>query len=248
MYVMRLHLNILVITNIRSLMTQNVWQRLRLLSVAFTLQRPGLYHTPCKGGFYDGQSTTGIDIIWLLQYYPPNIITLILPKHLYIYCRFYIILAMTVSYTNTKIWAHVIVTNYECNSFSLHSLSISYTVKAMINISYTLHRNRPKQPETLRRKKLSPSSDRRGKQITYSRTFIINMCVTYITSTCGSVVQEFGHSTQQNKTDRINQHGVHQRKVCGHLPVQMPLRTGAMLEVHRSSRFWVDGWATNTFI
>jgi len=53
-------------------------------------------------GFYDGQSVTGVDIIWLFRHYPPNTITLILLMHFYIYCRFYIILTMTVSYINTK--------------------------------------------------------------------------------------------------------------------------------------------------
>jgi hypothetical protein len=48
---------------------------------------------------------------------------------------------------------------------------------------------------------------------------IINMYVPYITSTCGSVVREFGHCTQQNKTDMINQRGVHQGEEGEHPPV-----------------------------
>jgi len=66
-----------------------------------TAESRGLSHAgPC--GLCDTQSATGVDIIWLFRHYPPNIITLILLMHLYIYCRFYIILAMTVSYINTS--------------------------------------------------------------------------------------------------------------------------------------------------
>jgi hypothetical protein len=173
MYVMRLHLNVLVITNIRSLMTQNVWRRHVMAQAVIcrhhTAKTRALSHA-LQCGFYDLQSTTGIDIIWLLQYYSPNIITLILLKHLYIYCRFYIILAMTVSYINTKTF-HA----FHSDVFSLLSLSVSYTVKAMTNIAGTLHRNGLKQPEISRGAKLSPSSDRKWKQNTYSRAFIINM-------------------------------------------------------------------------
>jgi len=43
---------------------------------------------PCE--FYDGKSTTEIDINWLLRYYFPNIITLFLLINLYIYCIFYV--------------------------------------------------------------------------------------------------------------------------------------------------------------
>ena len=55
---------------------------------------------PC--GFYDRQSATGTDNMWLFRYYPPNIITLILLMHLYIDYQFYVILAMTVFYIHNK--------------------------------------------------------------------------------------------------------------------------------------------------
>ena len=92
--------------------------------------------------------------------------------------------------------AHFVVTYYECDCFSLHSLSFSYTEKAMNNIADALHCNRPKQPETLRRKELSPSTTRKGKQDTNSHTFIINMHIHSITSSCAPVLREFGQCTQ----------------------------------------------------
>jgi hypothetical protein len=105
LHVMRLHLNVLFITNIRSLMTQHIRRRHKMTQIVIgrhlTAESRGLSHAvPC--GFYDGQSATVTDIIWLLRYYPPNIVTLILLMHLYIYCRFYIILAMTVFYIHTE--------------------------------------------------------------------------------------------------------------------------------------------------
>ena len=66
-----------------------------------TAESRGLSHAvPYE--FYDGQSATGIDVIRLLRFCPPNTITLILRMHLYIYCLFYIILTMTVTYIDTK--------------------------------------------------------------------------------------------------------------------------------------------------
>ena len=62
-----------------------------------TAESQDLSHAvPC--GFYDRQSAIGIDIIWLLRYYPSNIVTLILLMHLYIDYQFYVILATTVFY------------------------------------------------------------------------------------------------------------------------------------------------------
>jgi hypothetical protein len=96
---MELHINVLVTVNIRSLKTQHVCRRHVMAQAVIcrhlTAESRVLFHDVACG-CYDGQSATGIDIIWLLRYFPPHIVTLILLMHLYIYCRFYKILAMAV--------------------------------------------------------------------------------------------------------------------------------------------------------
>jgi hypothetical protein len=98
--------------------------------------------------------------------------------------RFYIIL---------KNLTHFVVTYYECKVYGLHSLFISYTAKSMTKKADTIHRNREKRKKKeLRKTKLSSSSKQKEKQDSYSRTFIINMCLPYITSSCDPVIRQFG--------------------------------------------------------